>query len=314
MVDTRDLLTVPEYQWYEEGKLDPFWYGVITAAMNHEYACQVRPIARPGQLGPSRHDAARSSNNPPQPPPHPTTTLSQQGYDFLFYHIHPEATDDPTTAEATAAGTAPNATSHFLSTPLEGEVATTEGFDKHYQKTENHDKYLQGCRSPADNGKLRSSPWCKVAVLDRVLQLGYKYAVIIDTDVLFVDMERGIPQLLDEYVDPARRLEQGGAAGVFISNDKPFRAHRVNSGFMIAQASPEAQRFLRVWWDTPSGEWLTRSPFEQEVLNLEREAGNNTVLLENGEAMDFTLMLHGPYDGAYVLRLYLVDQPNCCLR
>ena len=174
----------------------------------------------------------------------------QHGYDFLFYHIHPET--DPATAEAKAeagatgasTGVARNGTSYFLSTPLEGEVATPEVFDRHYQKTEKHDKYLQGCRSPADNGKLRSSPWCKVAVLDKVLQLGYKYVVIIDTDALFVDMKRSIPQLLDEYVDPARRIEQGGAAGVFISSDKPFRAHRVNSGFMIGQASSEAQRFL----------------------------------------------------------------------
>ena len=134
-------------------------------------------------------------------------------------------------------------------------MATPEVFDRHYQKTEKHDKYLQGCRSPADNGKLRSSPWCKVAVLDKVLQLGYKYVVIIDTDALFVDMKRSVPQLLDEYVDPARRIEQGGAAGVFISSGKPFRAHRVNSGFMIGQASSEAQRFLQAWWDTPSGKW-----------------------------------------------------------
>jgi hypothetical protein len=41
MVDTRDILAVPEYAWYEEGKLDPFWYGLLTAAANHEYACKV---------------------------------------------------------------------------------------------------------------------------------------------------------------------------------------------------------------------------------------------------------------------------------
>lgn len=261
-------------------------------------------VRLPGRADRHRTGAVRARRGTITKHPNTISThhnSTQQGYDFLFYHIHPET--EATGAEAEA-GAAPDATSHFLSTPLEGEVATTEGFDKHYQKTESHDKYLQGCRSPADNGELRSSPWCKVAVLDRVLQLGYKYAVIIDTDALFVDMERSIPQLLDEYVDPARRLEQGGAAGVFISNDKPFRANRVNSGFMIAQASPEAQRFLRAWWDTPSGEWRTRSPFEQEVLNLEREAGNNTALLENVEAMDLTLMLHGPQDSAYVLQCY----------
>lgn len=270
---------------------------------HHGHEPRVRLPGTAGRPIERRHRTAGCSNRSWLG--HDTTKSSlhiqQHGYDFFFYHIHPEP--DPAAVSTTES----NATSHFLSTPLEGEVVTTEGFDRHYQETESHDKYQQGCRSPADNGELRSSPWCKVAVLDKVLQLGYKYAVIIDTDALFVDMERSIAQLLDEYVDPARRVEQGGTAGVFVSSDKPFRAHRINTGFMIAQASPEAQRFLRAWWDTPSGEWLTRSPFEQEVLNLEREAGNNTALLENGEPMSLTLMLHGPRGGGTYVGVLMMD-------
>lgn len=272
MADTRDVLAVPEYKWYEEGKLDPFWYGVVTAAMNQEYAC--------------RH-----------------------GYDFLFYHIHREAEAVEGKAQAAQAPStnvnttdpAPGAvsTSHFLETSPTEEIQSKEGFEKHYQKTEAVDKYQQGCKSPADGGALRSSPWCKVVVLDRVLQLGYKYAVVIDTDALFIDFNLSIPAMLDKYVNSTQRLENGGHAGVFISNDQPFRNERVNTGFMIAQASSEAQRFLRAWWDTPSGEWLTRSPFEQEVLNLEREAGTNPVLLENGARMELSLLFNGPKDGAF---------------
>jgi hypothetical protein len=165
---------------------------------------------------------------------------------------------------------------------------------------ERHEKYEQGCRSPADGGELRSSPWCKVAVLDKVLQLGYKYAVFIDTDAAFVDLELSIPELLNKYAEPMHRLEQGGKAGVFISDDKPFRSNRTNTGFLIGQASAEAQRFLRAWWQMPSGQWRTRSPFEQEVLNLEREAGNNTALVENGSKLSLSLMVHGPQEGEYV--------------
>lgn len=237
-------------------------------------------------------------------------TTHQHGYDFLFYHIHreeeEEAQEEEKKAQAEkalsthATPPAPGAvsTSHFLETSPDEEIQSAAGFEKHYQKTEAVDKYQQGCRSPADGGALRSSPWCKVAVLDRVLQRGYKFAVVIDTDALFVDFELGIPALLDKHVNATQRLENGGHAGVFISNDQPFRPTRVNTGFMVAQASPEAQRFLRAWWDTPSGEWLTRSPFEQEVLNLEREAGNNTALLENGAHMDMSLLFNGPKDGA----------------
>jgi hypothetical protein len=233
-------------------------------------------------------------------PPHPISTLHpQHGYDFLFYHIHPE---DPPSPNATTTTHTPGAaaTSHFLEMPPAEEVASAEGFEKHYHNAEAADKYFQGCRSPADKGELRSSPWCKVAVLDRVLQLGYKYAVIIDTDAMFVDLDLSLPQLLDKYVEPSRRLEQGGKAGVFVSSDQPFRHDRVNTGFMVAQASPEAQTFLRAWWDTPSGEWLTRSPFEQEVLNLEREAGNNTAILEHGASMTLSLLFNGPKNGACV--------------
>ncbi len=49
MVDTRDVLAVPEYASYEEGKVDAFWYGHLTASMNQQYACKVRQAGGCGE-------------------------------------------------------------------------------------------------------------------------------------------------------------------------------------------------------------------------------------------------------------------------
>ena len=136
-----------------------------------------------------------------------------------------------------------------------------------------HDRKHQiVCAHPTLGG--RSPPWCKILALHDTLSarvdptdeksvLAYDYAVWVDSDLVFHDTSRSVPELLREF-------SAGGEPHKYYAwfpSNWPWHNWLPNTAFMILRNGVNARTLLGNWWDAPSGvPYAHCHMYEQEPL------------------------------------------------
>jgi hypothetical protein len=98
----------------------------------------------------------------------------------------------------------------------------------------------------------RHNTWVKVEEIRRTLQEGYQFVIFTDSDIVFPNLKLPMEYLLDHW-----NIDSTVAMAAALAPDEPEKydrlGHRnVNTGFMIAQNTPEVMPLLKDWIECPS--------------------------------------------------------------
>ena len=143
--------------------------------------------------------------------------------------------------------------------------ADLHGYDFRYQIVPPlADDPLVACRSA--KGCPRHVAWAKLLAIHKLLLEGYESVCYVDTDVMFTDIDRTIPQFVAETP-----LAWGSRSGdVLFLNNKPYGALEHNdmpcSGVILLSGGGFATEFLRTWYELDVPEHDLRHPWEQNAL------------------------------------------------
>lgn len=143
--------------------------------------------------------------------------------------------------------------------------ADRHGYDFRYQIVPPlADDPSVGCLSP--RGRPRHVAWAKLLAMHQLLSEGYDSVCYVDTDVMFMDLDRTITEFV-----AATPLAWGSRNGdVLFLNNKPYGTLALNdmpcSGVILLTAGPFAAAFLRAWYalDVPGHD--LGHPWEQNAL------------------------------------------------
>jgi len=143
--------------------------------------------------------------------------------------------------------------------------AERHGYDFRYQIVPPlADDPLVACLSA--RGRPRHVAWAKLLALHQLLLEGYESVCYVDTDVMFMDIDRAIPQFVAETP-----LAWGSRSGdVLFLNNKPYGTLDLNdmpcSGVILLSAGVFASQFLRTWYELDIPEHDLGHPWEQNAL------------------------------------------------
>lgn len=144
----------------------------------------------------------------------------------------------------------------MLYTPNVAEYAQlTETINRIYAEKHGYDFVVFKDRMAND----RAPQWDKVKVLEKVLDMGYKYVFWIDADAYFNIHEIPLEAFLDEDHE------------MYICDDLPnsqgYSNCWVNTGTMLIKNTAFMRQFVTRWWNTNMPKYMYGNYHEQTVLD-----------------------------------------------
>lgn len=181
----------------------------------------------------------------------------------------------------------PNKFKIRMSLMVSSLYACKHGYDIVYVKMKNESK---PCYHPT-RGK-RAKPWCKVVGMHFALSLGYKFVLYLDSDVLFVDLNKSVEQWMeineDNSISPTTTgadirsgnkiyhgLKLSNASIIAGSDWNPWVmkdiGSRVNTGVLILKNEPLTKEIIESWWNYEGEKEIKydydQNPFTVNVLD-----------------------------------------------
>jgi hypothetical protein len=116
-------------------------------------------------------------------------------------------------------------------------------------------------------GNPRHAAWVKILAIFRLLSQGYESICYVDTDIVFVDLQRSVQDFMQKTP-----LAWGNRNGdVLFLNNKPWGGKEGDkmpcSGVIFARASDFSRSFVRSWYELDLPEHDLVHPWEQRALH-----------------------------------------------